>query len=100
MIQQCLKCRKSWLNHSIKGERNQVNIKLSKAVQLRTLVTTRFVRVSTDHPRFAECNSIFHFQDYSSLLILSARIAHLVKALDLKTRGCGFDSRAGQPKNN
>ena len=26
-----------------------------------------------------------------------ARIAQLVRALDLKTQGCGFHSRAGQP---
>ena len=31
--------------------------------------------------------------------MLPARIAQLVRALDLKTRGCGFDSRAGQPNN-
>ena len=30
---------------------------------------------------------------------LPARIAQLVRALDLKTRGCGFDSRAGQSNN-
>ena len=28
-----------------------------------------------------------------------APIAHLVRAFDLKTRGSGFDSRAGQPNN-
>ena len=28
-----------------------------------------------------------------------ARIAQLDRALELKTRGCGFDSRAGQPNN-
>ena len=28
-----------------------------------------------------------------------ARLAQLVRALDLKTGGCGFDSRAGQPNN-
>ena len=29
-----------------------------------------------------------------------ARIVQLDKALDLKTRSCGFDSRAGQPLTN
>ena len=29
-----------------------------------------------------------------------ARIAQLVRALDLKTRGCGFESRAGQSNNH
>ena len=28
-----------------------------------------------------------------------ARIAQLARALDLKTQGCGFDGRAGQPNN-
>ena len=28
-----------------------------------------------------------------------AHIAQLVRALDLKTRGCGFKSRAGQPNS-
>ena len=29
--------------------------------------------------------------------LVPAHIAQLVRALDLKARGCGFDSRAGQP---
>ena len=29
----------------------------------------------------------------------TARIAQLVRALDMKTRGCGFDYWAGQPNN-
>ena len=28
-----------------------------------------------------------------------ARIAQLVRTLDLKTRGCGFDIQVGQPNN-
>ena len=33
------------------------------------------------------------------VLVRSARIAQLVRAVDLKTRGCGFNSRADQPNN-
>ena len=29
----------------------------------------------------------------------AVNIAQLVRALDLKTQGCGFDSQAGQPNN-
>ena len=32
-------------------------------------------------------------------IVQPARIAQLVRALNLKTRGCGLDSQGGQPNN-
>ena len=37
---------------------------------------------------------LYGLKVYTSIPV---RIAQLDTALDLKTRGCGFDSRAGQP---
>ena len=36
---------------------------------------------------------------YGTLTISPTLIAQFVRALDLKTQGCGFDSLAGQPNN-
>ena len=82
-------------------------------------MTTAWLRLAND--KGLEREEYFNTIDYCFLIIIimskdhshhniiiivvmflkftSACIAQLVRALDLKTRGCGFDSGAGQPNN-
>ena len=61
------------------------------------LAVAKFQRCANRDPPSKHLHLNNHFKNNATML--PARIAQLVRALDLKTRGCGFDSRAGQPNN-